>query len=58
MDDGVNIHSPCMNICTINSETGYCFGCYRTVKEISDWMQFTKEKRVEVMAELGLRRRT
>ena len=29
--------SPCIDICTIDPESGLCVGCSRTPEEISDW---------------------
>ncbi|PKO45833.1 MAG: DUF1289 domain-containing protein [Betaproteobacteria bacterium HGW-Betaproteobacteria-22] len=31
------IQSPCIGVCSMNEDTGFCFGCYRTVQEIKDW---------------------
>ena len=31
--------SPCVNICQINPETGYCIGCMRTIDEIAGWLE-------------------
>lgn len=31
------IESPCISICTMNDDTGFCLGCYRTLEEIQDW---------------------
>jgi len=33
--------SPCINVCVINSKTGYCTGCFRTLREVRDWMNAT-----------------
>ena len=30
--------SPCIGICTLDSRSGYCVGCKRTVDEIARWM--------------------
>jgi len=34
MDD---LRSPCINICRIQPDTGWCEGCKRTVEEIMAW---------------------
>ena len=31
------IESPCISICTIDSDSGYCIGCNRTEEEIAMW---------------------
>ena len=31
------IKSPCIAVCKIDYESGHCFGCNRTIEEITDW---------------------
>tara|TARA_B100001758_G_C17824265_1_gene310972 strand:- start:300 stop:473 length:174 start_codon:yes stop_codon:yes gene_type:complete len=31
------VPSPCINICTIDPDSGYCMGCSRTQEEIDKW---------------------
>ncbi len=44
------MESPCILICSIEMETGWCHGCGRTRDEIADWTKYTDEKRAELMA--------
>ena len=37
MDD---IDSPCIDICTIDRNSGECIGCGRTVEEVRNWANF------------------
>lgn len=46
------IESPCILVCVIDRQTGYCFGCGRTQDEIGAWLSMTPEIRRSVMAEL------
>ena len=32
-----SLTSPCISVCEINKATGFCNGCYRTIREIADW---------------------
>ena len=50
-----NIQSPCILICSIDMETGFCFGCGRTRDEISSWMTYSHDQRATIMA--GLQKR-
>ena len=34
---GGSIPSPCISVCQINTGTGMCTGCYRSLPEIADW---------------------
>ncbi|WP_306117976.1 MULTISPECIES: DUF1289 domain-containing protein [unclassified Roseitalea] len=47
------IQSPCILVCSIDTETGYCFGCGRTGEEIAAWTQLTPEQRRAVMDALA-----
>ena len=42
------VKSPCINICTINSNSGLCIGCNRTQKELNNWVTlgFLEKKQV------------
>ena len=50
--------TPCILVCSIDTNTGYCFGCGRTRDEISGWIEMTHETRRAVMAELPARLET
>jgi len=49
------IESPCILVCSIDSATGYCFGCGRTRDEIAEWTAMTAGTRREIMAALPAR---
>ncbi|MEM1020272.1 MAG: DUF1289 domain-containing protein [Sphingomonadales bacterium] len=36
--------SPCIQVCVINQETGWCYGCYRTLQEITQWTKMTSDE--------------
>ena len=46
------IESPCILVCSIEAETGWCRGCGRTTHEIGAWTLYSPEQRDAVMAEL------
>jgi predicted Fe-S protein YdhL (DUF1289 family) len=46
------IETPCVKICVVDPETGFCIGCGRTRSEIGGWLGMTAETRRLVMAEL------
>ncbi|WFU10806.1 DUF1289 domain-containing protein [Rhizobium sp. CB3090] len=41
--------TPCILVCSIDMNTGYCFGCGRTREEISAWMNYSDDQRREIM---------
>jgi predicted Fe-S protein YdhL (DUF1289 family) len=52
------IASPCILVCSIDLETGFCFGCGRTREEIADWMNASDARRAEIVARLPERMAT
>ena len=51
------ITSPCISICSMNDD-GYCVGCYRTLDEISGWLEMGHTQRTEVLRMLNERELT
>ncbi|MEM7731001.1 MAG: DUF1289 domain-containing protein [Pseudomonadota bacterium] len=49
------VDSPCVLICAMDKESGFCFGCGRTTDEIAYWSLRTKAERDAIMAELPAR---
>lgn len=52
------IESPCILVCSIDAKTGYCFGCGRTIDEISAWSAMTPESRHDISQALAARLET
>lgn len=50
------IESPCVSVCEINPETGFCRGCWRTRDEIKDWRVADEERRLDILEHLHRRR--
>ena len=50
------IESPCVNVCAIDDDTGWCIGCGRTLDEIAGWSSGTSAWRRGVMTVLPERR--
>ena len=48
--------SPCINICQMDSATGWCAGCLRTLDEIAGWSSLDEPRRHAVLAALPQRR--
>lgn len=41
--------SPCLGLCRIDPDHGYCVGCYRSLEEICDWMTLAEAERSAVV---------
>lgn len=52
------MESPCILICSIDMNTGYCFGCGRTGDEIGSWTSYTDAERRAIMVTLPARLET
>jgi predicted Fe-S protein YdhL (DUF1289 family) len=49
------LETPCINICLLDSETGICAGCSRTIGEIARWAAMSDAERRTLMAALPAR---
>ena len=49
------ISSPCIKLCVMEPDSGFCMGCGRTRDEIAGWISYTPEKRTHIMNELAPR---
>ena len=47
--------SPCQLVCSMDKESGHCFGCGRTQDEIAYWTLKSKEERRVLLDELEKR---
>lgn len=54
MDDSrfPEIETPCIKICVLEPETGFCIGCGRTRDEISNWLVLNASQRRHIMQTL------
>ena len=45
----MTIQSPCVDICKLDGDTGFCIGCLRTRTEIREWKTMTDDLRLAVI---------
>lgn len=43
------VKSPCISVCALD-EDDICMGCYRSLREIGDWSQYTADQKRQVVA--------
>ncbi len=48
--------SPCVRLCGLDSESGLCRGCLRTLSEITGWGKATNDERLLILADIERRR--
>jgi len=51
------METPCVNVCVIETDTGLCAGCGRSLDEISHWATMTDTERRRIMLRLSERPR-
>lgn len=44
--------TPCINICVVDPQSGFCIGCGRTSAEIAGWVRMSDAEREAIMEEL------
>ncbi len=49
------ISSPCIKVCAIDGQTGWCLGCGRALDEIAGWVAMGETGRNRVESELPRR---
>jgi predicted Fe-S protein YdhL (DUF1289 family) len=49
------VPSPCVSLCKMNRDTGYCEGCLRTIDEIVAWANADDDYKRAVWAQLRVR---
>jgi predicted Fe-S protein YdhL (DUF1289 family) len=52
----IPVISPCINICRMDSCTGLCEGCLRTIDEIACWAGMSDDEKRAVLESLAVRR--
>ena len=50
------VASPCVNVCHMDADTGWCAGCLRSIDEIAGWSRLPDAARLAVLEALPARR--
>lgn len=53
--NAATIESPCILVCVMDIQTGFCLGCARTFDEIAEWSSMGDDQRRAIMALLPAR---
>lgn len=51
-----SVPSPCIDVCRISADTGYCEGCSRTIVEIAAWSEYSDVEKRAVLEQLPRRK--
>jgi predicted Fe-S protein YdhL (DUF1289 family) len=50
------MNTPCVKVCVMDLDRGYCKGCYRTLDEIGRWSRMTDAERDQILSLLEERK--
>lgn len=53
----MSVASPCNAVCRLDSATGWCLGCGRTMAEISRWPHAPDSEKARILSALPARLR-
>jgi len=48
--------SPCVHICLMDYAAGHCIGCFRTLDEITHWVNYSGAQQQDILAACERRR--
>ena len=48
--------SPCIKVCIVDGQTGWCLGCARALNEIGGWIKMDDSAKHALIAELPARK--
>ena len=54
-DANAPVASPCINVCMLDPDTGWCEGCLRTIDEIAEWSAYSNAEKRAVLARIAQR---
>jgi hypothetical protein len=49
------VPSPCISICQMDADTGWCQGCFRTLDEIAQWSRADDAEKLRVWQRIEAR---
>lgn len=51
----MSVPSPCIDVCKMDSRTGLCEGCFRTIEEITAWSRIGDDDKRAILARVAER---
>ena len=52
----MNINSPCLGICKLDTNRQNCISCLRTIYEIKNWLNFSSKQKKKIIKNLKRRK--
>ena len=57
MTDQTMVLSPCVGVCTMDEDSGFCQGCFRTLEEMQQWWDMDNATKSAVIEKASARER-
>ncbi len=52
-----HVPSPCVKICVLDPDTRMCRGCFRSIDEVAEWVEYSPEEKLAVLERIAQRRK-
>ena len=52
----MSVSSPCINLCRMSPQSGYCEGCLRSIAEITEWGRADDSRKRAILREVARRK--
>ena len=52
----MSVSSPCINLCRMSPQSGYCEGCLRSIAEITEWGRADDGRKRAILHEVARRK--
>ena len=56
-EPGAEVPSPCISVCVMDPDSGFCSGCLRSLDEIAAWVSLDRDARLAVWDAIAERRK-
>lgn len=52
----MSVPSPCINLCRMSPQSGFCEGCLRSIAEITEWGRADDSRKRAILREVARRK--
>lgn len=52
-----HVPSPCVKICVLDPDTRMCRGCFRSIDEVAEWVEYSPEEKLAVLERIAQRKK-
>ena len=52
-----HVPAPCVKISVLDPDTRMCRGCFRSIDEVAEWVEYSPEEKLAVLERIAQRRK-